>query len=284
MLDDHQSVAPEAIDSLPDGPPQLASPPPPATPPVPLAPREIWGLRDLLLLVAFIPFALYGSKIILLLGYSAFRPLAGWQATADEAQSGTIFLLIEQCVFYFLILTFLVLLARLIHQQPFWKSLGWKRLPPKAVLGGIAGGFGLAMVASFGLWLLPDQQSFPLEKLFDSRLASIAIGAFAILIAPVVEELVFRGLLFAIVERLVGVKTAVVATAFLFASLHAPEYWHAWNHLIMIALVGLVFSLVRAFTGNLAASTIMHVGYNSLIMMGVFFSTKHFHSFSAILR
>ncbi len=283
-MDDHEIIAPERIDPLAGGSPEFPSPPPLAPHAAPLSPSEIWGIRDLLLLIAFIPFALFGSKIVLLLAYSAFRPLAGWQSTADQAQTSTIFLLIQQCVFYVFILTFLLLLARLSHQQPFWKSVGWKRLRPKGILGGIAGGFGLATAASFGLWLMPDQQSFPLEKLFDSRLASIAIGAFAILVAPVVEELVFRGLLFAIMERLVGLKTAVVTTALLFAALHAPEYWHAWNHLIMIAMVGLVFSLVRALTGNLAASTVMHVGYNALIMMGVFFSTKHFQSFGLIYR
>ncbi len=74
--------------------------------------------------------------------------------------------------------------------------------------------------------------------MFNSRTASFAIGAFAISVAPVVEELVFRGLLFAIFEGSVGIRFAVVATAVLFAGLHIPEYWHAWNHLFMILVVG----------------------------------------------
>jgi membrane protease YdiL (CAAX protease family) len=277
MLDTNQNFSPGAADSLPEG---LPAP----TPSIPLAPRDIWGLRDFFYLMAFVPFALFGSKIALLMAYALLRPLAGWHSTADQAQTGTIFLLIQQCVFYFFVLTFLFLLAHFEHRQPFWKSLGWKTPALKGVLAGIAGGFALALVASFGLWLLPDQQSFPLEKLFNSKPASIAIGVFAVLIAPVVEELVFRGLLFAIAERVVGIKTAVVTTALLFGALHAPEYWHAWNHLLMITLVGLTFSFVRGFTGNLATSTILHVSYNTLIMMGVFFSTKHFQSFSSILR
>jgi membrane protease YdiL (CAAX protease family) len=250
----------------------------------PLAPRDIWGLRDFLLFVAFIPLALFGSKILLLVMYSALRPLAGWKTPVDQAQTGTIFLLIEQCFFYFLILTFLFLLARIQHQQTFWRSLGWKTPDPKAILAAIAAGLGLAMLASLVLWLEPDTQAFPLEKLFDSRSASIAIGAFAILVAPLVEELVFRGLLFAIVERIAGVHVAILMTGLLFATLHAPEYWHAWNHLVMITMVGLTFSLVRGLTGNLAPSILMHVGYNTLIMIGVFLSTKHFHTFSAGIK
>jgi membrane protease YdiL (CAAX protease family) len=236
-----------------------------------------------LLFVAFIPFALLASKIALLIGYSVLRPFTGWHAKVDSAQSDTIFLLVQQCVFYLLILAFFFLLARLQHQQPLWKSLGWKKPTAKEVLGYLAGGCGLAFAASFGLWLLPDTQAFPLEKLFSSRPASIAIGAFAVLIAPVVEEVVFRGLVFAIIERTVGLKVAIVTTALLFAGLHVPEYWHAWNHLLMILLVGVVFSLARGVSGRLTPSIILHIGYNSLIMIGVFISTKHFHNFSSFL-
>src|ERR1017187_8051660 len=146
----------------------------PPSAPVSLAPREIWKPRDLLLFVAFVPFALLASKIALLVGYSVLRPFTGWQAKVDLAQTDTIFLLIEQCVFYVLILAFLFLLAQLQHQQPLWKSLGWKKPTAQEVVGYLAGGCGLALAASFGLWLLPDTQSFPLEKLFNSRTASIA--------------------------------------------------------------------------------------------------------------
>ncbi len=255
--------------------------PPPA--PIDLAPGEIWKPRDLLLFVAIIPFALLASKIVLLIGYATLRPFTGWHAKADLAQSDTIFLLVQQCVFYLFILVFMFLLAQLQHQQPLWKSLGWKRPTPQQVLGYLAGGCGLALAASFWLWLLPDTQAFPLEKLFSSRTASIAIGGFAIFIAPVVEEVVFRGLLFAILERPVGIPIAVVTTAILFAGLHVPEYWHAWNHLFMILVVGLVFSLARGASGSLTPSILFHIGYNSLIMVGFFFSTQHFHNFSGFM-
>jgi membrane protease YdiL (CAAX protease family) len=252
--------------------------------PVDRAPREIWTPRDLLLFVAIIPFALVVSKIAMLVGYAVVRPLAGWQAKVDVAQADTIFLLIEQCLFYFLILGFLFLLARLQHQQPLWKSLGWAKPTARQVAAYLAGGGGFAVAASFLLWLLPDTHGFPLEKLFTTRAASIAIGGFAIGIAPVVEEVVFRGLLFAIIERALGCRSAVIATAVLFAGLHVPEYWHAWNHLFMILLVGLGFSLARGMTGKLTPSIFLHIGYNTLIMVGVYFSTQHLHSFSSFLR
>jgi len=241
-----------------------------------LTPSEIWRFRDLLLFVVFIPFALVASKLVVLMGYVALRPFTGWHMQADLVQADTLFLLVQQCFFYVFILGFLFLLARLQHQQPFWKSLGWRNPSARQVATYLAGGGELAAAASLVLVLLPDSQGFPLEKLFGSRTASFAIGAFAITVAPVIEELVFRGLLFAIFERAAGMRFAVVSTAVLFAGLHVPEYWHAWNHMFMILIVGLVFSLARGATGSLAPSIILHLGYNFLIIAGLFFSTQHF--------
>ena len=273
MLDDTENLSPEA-----SGWPSEGRPP---QPPAPLlAPREIWKPRDLLLFVVFIPFALVVSKLVVLIGYVVLRPFTGWHVRVDLVESDTVFLLIQQCVFYVFVLGFLFLLAKLQHQQSFWKSLGRKKPTTMQVAGYLAGGGVLAVAVSLALSMRPDTQGFPLEKLFNSRTASFAIGAFAICVAPVVEELVFRGLLFAIIERAVGMRFAVVITAFLFAGLHIPEYWHAWNHLVMILVVGLVFSLARGITGSLAPSIILHIGYNSLMMAGLFFSTQHFRTAS----
>ena len=188
-------------------PPQILLPHPD---PPPLAPRDIWEFRDLLLFLVFVPFALLASKIVMLLGYAALRPFTRWRMPVDLVQADTLFLLVQQCFFYVFILGFLFLLARFQHQQPFWKSLGWKNPSARQVVSYLAGGGELAIAASLLLLLLPDSQGFPLEKLFDSRTASFAIGAFAITVAPVIEEVVFRGLLFAIFERAAGMRFAVV--------------------------------------------------------------------------
>jgi membrane protease YdiL (CAAX protease family) len=263
--------------STPPGPsPIQALAPQPPVPP--LLPREIWKLRDLLLFLAILPFALLVSKLVLLMGYAVLRPFAGWHLKADAAQFDTVFLLVQQCVWYTLLLAFLFLSARFQHQLPFWKSLGWKTLTLKQAAGYLAGGIALAVATSLVLWLLPDSQVFPLEKLFSSRAASFALGAFAISFAPVVEEVFFRGLLFAVVENVKGWPLAAAISAVLFAALHVPEYWHAWHHLILILVVGIVLSLARGISGSLTPSIILHIGYNSLIVISLFFSTQHFRA------
>jgi membrane protease YdiL (CAAX protease family) len=249
----------------------------------PLAPRDIWALRDLLLFVGFIPFALLASNLLVFIGYVTLRPFAGWRTPVESLPSNTFFLLILQSIFYFFILGYLVLLARIQHHQPFWRSLGWKKPTGGQVLAYLAGGGVLAIVVILAPPLLPDAEAFPLEQLFTSRTASYAIGAFAIGVAPVIEELVFRGLLFAIFERAVGVRFAIATTAVLFAGLHIPEYWHAWNHVLMILLVGGVFSVARGRSRTLTPSILLHIGYNASMMTSLFFTTQHFRVLESLL-
>jgi membrane protease YdiL (CAAX protease family) len=248
----------------------------------PLAPQDIWTLRDLLLFVGFIPFALLAANLLVYVAYVALRPFTGWHTPVDSLPSNTFFLLILQSLFYFFILGYLVLLARIQHHQPFWRSLGWKKPTGRQVLVCLAGGGVLAIVIVLAPPLLPDAEGFPLERLFTSRAACYAIGAFAIGVAPVIEELVFRGLLFAIFERAMGVRFAIATTAVLFAGLHVPEYWHAWNHVLMILLVGAVFSMARGKSGTLTPSILLHIGYNACTMAGLFFSTQHFRVLDAL--
>src|ERR1017187_4923219 len=157
----------------------------------PLAPREIWTLRDLLLFGAFIPFALLAANLLALMGYAALRPFMGWRARVDSLPHNTFFILILQCLIYFFVMGYLVMIARIQHHQPFWKALGWRTPTASRILGYLAGGGVLALVVSLAPTLLPDAPVFPLEELFTTPAASYAIGVFAIGVAPVVEELVF---------------------------------------------------------------------------------------------
>ena len=242
------------------------------------APRDIWTLRDLLLFIAFIPFALLAANLVALTGYAALRPFTGWPAGPAALRSNTFFLLALQILFYLFVLGFLYLVSKLRHPQPFWQSLGWKKPAGREAAKWLLGGCALAMAANLALLLRPDTTDFPLEHLFNSRGASYALGGFAIGIAPVIEEVVFRGLLFAVCERAAGWRFAVVITALLFAGLHVPEYWDAWNHVWVILGVGMVFSLARGLSGALTPSIFLHIGYNSLMMAGLFLSSHHFRA------
>lgn len=234
--------------------------------------------------MVFIPFAYLVSDLLALVGYVMVRPFVGWRESAELVQKSTFFLLAMQCLFYIFVLGFLFVVSRLRHGQPFWRSMGWRRPSWNQVAVWLSCGGGLAVLAGLALAIRPDTRSFPLEGMFTSRAACFAIGAFAVSIAPVIEEVVFRGLLFAICERKVGLPFAVTATAVLFAVLHIPEYWPAWNHILVIFVVGMVFSLARGVSGALTPSIFLHVGYNALMITGFFFSTQYFGNLNTFLN
>jgi hypothetical protein len=242
-----------------------------------------WALRDLFLFVAFVPFAFFAANILVLLGYALIQPTLHGHLAKERFSGNPFFLLALQTVFYGLMLAYSYVLVAVSHGQPFWPMLRWRRMTPGKTLAWLLGGAFLTAAIALLPPVLPDTNQFPLENLFNTRAAAYAIGAFAILVAPFMEEMIFRGILFGIFESQVGVRFAILITAILFGGLHVPEYWRAWNHMLLIFLVGLVFSLARGVTGSLAPSVFLHVGYNASMMIGLFMSTQHFRNLNALL-
>jgi len=240
-----------------------------------------WGLRDLFLFIAFVPIGLFAANILVSAGYALLQSTMHWHLP-KQLSTDPFFLLTLQTFFYGLMLAFIYFLVAVDHRQPFWPTLRWRRLEPGKILGCLVGGALLTVAIALLPPLLPDASQFPLQNLFNSRAAAYAIGAFAILVAPFVEEMIFRGILFAIFESQVGLRFAILITAILFGGLHVPEYWGAWNHMLLIFLVGLVFSLARGMSGSLAPSVFLHVGYNGSMMLALFLSTEHFRNLNVL--
>jgi hypothetical protein len=262
-----QDVPPRLESTLPDARESLPKP---------------WGLRDFFLFILFVPIGLFAANILVLLGYAVLQPTMHWHLGKQQLSTDPFFLLALQTVFYGLMLAFIYFLVVVDHRQPFWPTLRWRRMTPGKTLGCLVGGALLTAAIALLPPLLPDANQFPLENLFSSRAAAYAVGAFAILVAPFMEEIIFRGILFGIFESQVGLRFAILITAILFGGLHVPEYWGAWNHMFLIFLVGLVFSLARGMSGSLAPSVFLHMGYNASMMIALFLSTEHFRNLNAM--
>jgi len=244
-----------------------------------------WTPRNLLVLVGCAALALVAANFLTVTAYELLRPLAGWKAASKKLGDNTFFLISLQTVFHALLFGVIYLFLAINHHLPFWTALKWRKpslgLARRFFLGGMA----LALLIQFAPPILPDRDDFPMQRLFNSPQAGYALAAFAILIAPFMEELIFRGVLFSFFEHLVGWRFAVGGTGLLFAALHVSEYWGAWNHVLLIAVVGLVFSLARGLTGSLTPSYILHVAYNSALIAGLYYQTQGFTNLApAILR
>jgi membrane protease YdiL (CAAX protease family) len=77
------------------------------------------------------------------------------------------------------------------------------------------------------------------------------------------EELFFRGFLYPVLARRFGFIMAVLLTALPFACIHIIEY-KAWAPVLIVFLVGVVLTVVRAKRQSVASSFIVHSIYNGI--------------------
>ena len=237
---------------------------------------EQWRIRDLLIFLLYGLLSLLVANVLVFVGYAVLRPLFHWAIPIQKLQTNVPFVLTLQLVWYVLLFAYIYLFVRFYYKTSFLSTLNWKKLSAHHTVRYLLGGAALSLVVMIIPPLLPEKKGFPLEKMFNSPASAYAIAVFAVLVAPFMEELLFRGLLFAFFEKHGGLTFAIVSTALLFAGLHIPEYWGAWNNVVMILVVGLTFSIVRGLTGSLTPSFVLHLAYNGTLMLMLFLQTQHF--------
>ena len=84
----------------------------------------------------------------------------------------------------------------------------------------------------------------------------------AVIFAPVVEELLFRGVLLRSLLRKVAPATAVLVSAVVFALVHYVGDPNTLPFLPALTGLGVVLALVALRTGDLSASIFIHAGFN----------------------
>jgi len=111
---------------------------------------------------------------------------------------------------------------------------------------------------------IPEGDNDLLRILRSSRMAVFAIVILATFTAPLVEEVVYRGILYSAFQRRVGVAWAVVIVTLMFAAVHVPQYWGSPGTILLICLLSLVLTLIRVKTDNLLPCIIMHTIFNGI--------------------
>lgn len=72
---------------------------------------------------------------------------------------------------------------------------------------------------------------------------------------------------------------AILLTGTLFGMLHAAQLGWAWAAVLIMVLVGIVLTTVRAATGSLMASWVFHCAYNGALFAIQYAATQGFHHF-----
>ena len=107
------------------------------------------------------------------------------------------------------------------------------------------------------------------EKLIrSSRTAVYLVAFFATVTAPLVEEVVYRGLLYSAFQRTVGVAGAVMLVTLLFTLVHVPQYSLEnvpdYATILTLLLLSLALTVLRAVTGNLLPCIVLHTVINGI--------------------
>ena len=137
-------------------------------------------------------------------------------------------------------------------------------------------GIGLAIVLVPLGNLLPMPKDVPIDEFFRTARDAYILSLFGVFFAPVFEEVFFRGLLYPVVARRFGFYPAIVITAILFAFIHASQLRYSWGPVLIIFLVGIALTTVRAVKKSLSATVLMHMAYNGTIFVTTYIATDGF--------
>jgi membrane protease YdiL (CAAX protease family) len=215
------------------------------------------------------PFWSYGDLLIfagttipcMLVGYGLVK--AGFWAFGFHPALKTWEMLAAQLAGYVLMLCVLLALFRTEYDRPLWRSLGWvtPRLPFFAIA---TSGVGFAMtILLFGGLIGTPRTENALTELLKDPTSLVLVAIFGTIVAPVCEELLFRGFVQPLLVRSLGASAGILLTAIPFGMLHYEEYGRSWRHVLLISLSGVAFGWMRQATGSTKASAGMHSAYNA---------------------
>lgn len=184
-------------------------------------------------------------------------PVTQISALVEEKVVGsTHALLIIYSILFFLTL----LLVFAIRRKNFFRELRLNKISVSYLPGLLLLALGLILFIDSVLNLLPRSV---LEGYTESS-SSLSQGAFALsmltqaLIAPLTEEVTFRGLLLSRFNKALPRWVGILISSFLFGLVHGQIVWF-----IYAAFLGIIFSLIANHMDSILGSILLHMLFNA---------------------
>jgi membrane protease YdiL (CAAX protease family) len=242
-------------------------------------------------------FAIFGA-ISLVVVQTAFaiyytppgRHFANKQEFEQFVMSKPLFAVGSMIIWEALLILFLFVTISVLPNAPFWRAMGWKKIePPDSAVSRnpwvyLISGCVLYICVFIVTATAKAPDNAPIQEVLKHRSTAILFMAMAVLVAPFIEETLFRGYLYPLIARFIsgvagwygveapaatriGITSGVILTGTLFGFVHG--YQLGWSVALVLTLigVGIVFTYVRARTGTVFASYLLHLGYNSTIAL-----------------
>ena len=150
-----------------------------------------------------------------------------------------------------------------VRKYKFGATLGWES-------GGFYWWYYPVILVSFFIaaaivgYLLPEKQNELFKMLQYSRSAVYILAILATFTAPLVEEVVYRGVMYSAFQRSFGVRAAFFLVTLMFALVHVPQYWGSYSTILLLGLLSLVLTSIRVKTNNLWPCIVLHTLFNGL--------------------
>jgi hypothetical protein len=149
-------------------------------------------------------------------------------------------------------------------KRPFRTAVGWswsKRF-----------GFWTCVGLAIGLWLFGIMlatmfggQETDIDRIIaSSHAARLSIAFLAVATAPIVEETIYRGVLFAPLQRAAGTKAAIGIVSVMFAAVHLMQYRNNLGVIAAVVVLSFTLTWVRAHTGRLLPCFVIHTAFNGI--------------------
>lgn len=220
------------------------------------------------------------------------QPGSGLDTAVSLGVEGLTYVLTLAAAFY----VFPPLWKRSFPRGIHWNGLAAGRYWPRLVAAGIV----LSVLAQLGERFVKEPKSPEIEKLMHTPLGAWSVMLLGTLLAPVMEEIAFRGFLLpalaiaydwlsldrtpAALRRWAttadmsnaGLVFGAFFSSLLFALVHAPQLDYAWGPVALLFGVSLILSVVRVRTHSVACSTLVHLTYNSTIFLAALAATGGF--------
>ena len=153
-------------------------------------------------------------------------------------------------------------------RYPFWETVGfsWPKSFGPWTSASLCAGVALVLLG-IGLLItsIMGGGKTQLDQLIESSYQARVVTAFlAVATAPFVEELIHRGILYPAFQRALGVPAAVAIVSIMFAGVHVAQYKNNLGVIAVISVLSVTLTVVRAVTGKLLPSFIIHLVFNGI--------------------
>jgi membrane protease YdiL (CAAX protease family) len=268
--------------------------------------RRIPHLGHALLFLVLLLAATLGTELVALGLSGAFK---SGHAALLAIQNQRLQLIVNM-VSYLVALAFCWFTFPALWGRSFLDGIQWNAsaIRPLLALAGVL----LGLTAEAASTLLPIPKQAPLEDLFRNPALIWLLAIFGTFLAPLFEEIFFRGFLlpgiaiavdylslprpvdpmgqpdrFAALANLDAWRgsdaystralvTASILTSICFGLIHAPQLGLSWPSVALLMTVSLVLCYVRLRFRSVAASTLIHACYNFFLFATIFLATGGF--------